>query len=126
MATRLSTVTHEVPAANAQTYIHTKFSVKQSFINFVLQHYVDVGVEELNQEQLTPLLLLKYHNSLADAGANLGGRPEDINKASTVSSSIYTRERLRHDQAELRRAARAVTGVFPCVSVFIALAGATG
>jgi len=43
--------------------------------------YVRVGVEELDQEKLTPLLLLKYHNSLADAVADLGGRPEEINKA---------------------------------------------
>ncbi|MDA0841942.1 MAG: hypothetical protein O2857_29625, partial [Planctomycetota bacterium] len=51
------------------------------FLDFVLQHYVSVGVEELDQEKLTPLLLLKYHNSLADAVADLGGRPEEINKA---------------------------------------------
>ena len=38
-------------------------------------------MEELDQEKLTPLLLLKYHNSLADAVADLGGRPAEINKA---------------------------------------------
>ena len=36
-----------------------------------------VGVEELDQEKLTPLLRLKYHDSIADAVADLG-RPEEI------------------------------------------------
>jgi len=38
---------------------------------------VSMGVEELDQAKLTPLLKLKYHDSLADALADLG-RPEDI------------------------------------------------
>ena len=45
----------------------------------MLSHYVSVGVEELDQEKLTPLLRLKYHNSIADAVADLG-RPEEIGK----------------------------------------------
>jgi type I restriction enzyme, R subunit len=44
-----------------------------------LSHYVSVGVDELDQEKLTPLLRLKYHNSIADAVADLG-RPEEIGK----------------------------------------------
>ena len=47
------------------------------FLDFVLSHYVTVGVEELDQSKLTPLLRLKYHNSIADAVADLG-RPEEI------------------------------------------------
>ena len=38
----------------------------------VLSHYVSVGVEELDQAKLTPLLKLKYHGSIADAVAHLG------------------------------------------------------
>lgn len=38
-----------------------------------------VGVGELDQEKLTPLLRLKYHNSIADAVADLG-RPEEIGR----------------------------------------------
>ena len=38
-----------------------------------------VGVEELDQEKLSPLLKLKYHNAIADAVADLG-RPEEIGK----------------------------------------------
>lgn len=82
VAYALPPVTREVRAANAQVHINTRFSAKQQvFLDFVLQHYITVGVEELDQEKLTPLLLLKYHNSLTDAVADLGGRPEEINKA---------------------------------------------
>ena len=49
-------------------------------LDFVLSHYVRVGVEELDQEKLTPLLRLKYHDSIADAVADLG-RPEEIGRA---------------------------------------------
>ena len=45
----------------------------------ILQHYVSVGVEELESEKLTPLLRLKYHNSIADAVADLG-QPAQISK----------------------------------------------
>ena len=54
-------------------------SKQQAFLDFVLSHYVNVGVEELDQEKLTPLLRLKYHNSIADAVADLG-KPEEIGK----------------------------------------------
>ena len=43
-------------------------------------HYVSVGVEELDQEKLTPLLRLKYHNSITDAVSDLG-QPDEIGKA---------------------------------------------
>jgi type I restriction enzyme R subunit len=45
----------------------------------VLSHYVSEGVGELDQDKLTPLLRLKYNDSIADAVADLG-RPEDIGK----------------------------------------------
>ncbi|MBM4163100.1 MAG: restriction endonuclease subunit R [Lentisphaerae bacterium] len=81
VAYALPPVTREVRAANAKVHINAQFNAKQQlFLDFVLQHYITVGVEELDQEKLTPLLLLKYHNSLADAVADLGGRPEEINK----------------------------------------------
>jgi type I restriction enzyme R subunit len=40
---------------------------------------VSVGVEELDQEKLTPLLRLKYHDSIADAIADLG-QPHEISQ----------------------------------------------
>ncbi len=80
VAYALPPLTREVRAANAKVYINTRFDTKQQvFLDFVLSHYVSVGVEELDQEKLTPLLRLKYHNSIADAVADLG-KPEDINK----------------------------------------------
>jgi type I restriction enzyme R subunit len=62
----------------AKAEINTHFNAKQqAFLDFVLSHYVRVGVEELDQDKLTPLLRLKYHNAIADAVADLG-RPEEI------------------------------------------------
>ena len=70
--------TREERAAHASVYINSLFSAKQKvFLDFVLSHYVSVGVEELDQEKLTPLLHLKYHDSISDAVADLG-RPEEI------------------------------------------------
>jgi type I restriction enzyme R subunit len=45
----------------------------------MLVGYVSVGVEELDQDKLTPLLRLRYHNSIADAVADLG-RPDEIGR----------------------------------------------
>jgi type I restriction enzyme, R subunit len=80
VAYALPPITREVRAANAKVYINSQFNTKQqAFLDFVLSHYVTVGVEELEQSKLTPLLRLKYHNSIADALADLG-RPEEIGK----------------------------------------------
>jgi type I restriction enzyme, R subunit len=57
-------------------------SKQQAFLDFVFAHYVQVGVEELDQEKLTPLLRLKYHNSIADALADLG-QAEEIGQVFT-------------------------------------------
>ena len=59
--------------------VEAKASKQQVFLDFVLAHYVTVGVEELDQAKLTPLLKLKYHDSLVDAVADLG-RPDEIGK----------------------------------------------
>ena len=72
--------TREGRAAHAKVFINTHFNLKQKvFLDFVLEHYVSVGVEELDQEKLTPLLRLKYNNSIKDAIADLG-KPEEIGK----------------------------------------------
>ena len=81
VAYAMAPITRAVRADQARVYINSKFSAKQqTFLDFVLSHYVSVGVEELEQSKLTPLLRLKYHDSLADAVADLG-RPEDIGQA---------------------------------------------
>lgn len=80
VAYALPPLSREERAANAKGVIHAHFDSKQqAFLDFVLAHYVSVGVEELDQEKLTPLLRLKYHNSIADAVADLG-KPEDIGR----------------------------------------------
>ena len=80
VAYALPTLTREDRAAKAKVIISTHFNSKQQvFLDFVLSHYVRVGVEELDQAKLTPLLHLKYHDSIADAVADLG-RPEEIGK----------------------------------------------
>ncbi len=62
----------------AKVVISTHFNSKQKvFLDFVLLHYVREGVQELDQEKLTPLLRLRYNNSIADALADLG-RAEEI------------------------------------------------
>ena len=71
--------TREERAARAKVAISAAFeSEEQAFLDFVLSHYVRVGVQELDQEKLTPLLRLKYNNSIADAVAHLG-KPEVAN-----------------------------------------------
>ena len=63
----------EERAAKARSSLHGHFSEKQeAFIDFVLSHYVREGVEELEPEKLSPLLRLKYNNSLSDAFDDLG------------------------------------------------------
>lgn len=80
VAYALQPLTREKRATDARRAIATQFNNKQRmFLDFVLSHYVQAGVEELDQEKLTPLLRLKYHNSIADAVADLG-RPEDIGR----------------------------------------------
>jgi type I restriction enzyme R subunit len=80
VAYALPPLTREERASNAKVVISTQFNNKlRVFLDFVLSHYVSVGVEELDQEKLTPLLRLKYHDSIADALADLG-RPDEIGK----------------------------------------------
>ena len=78
VAYALPPLTRAERAARAKVAISAHFNSKQqSFLDFVLAHYVGVGVDELDQEKLTPLLRLKYANSISDAIADLG-RPEEI------------------------------------------------
>ena len=71
-------LTREERASKAKVEISSQFNPKQqAFLDFVLSHYVNVGVEELDPKKLTPLLKLKYHDSLPDAVAELGA-PKQI------------------------------------------------
>jgi type I restriction enzyme R subunit len=83
VAYAMPTLTREERAGRAKIEIGTHFNTRhQRFLDFVLSHYVSAGVDELDQEKLPPLLRLKYHDSIADAVADLG-RPEDIGKVFT-------------------------------------------
>ena len=74
-------LTREERAERAKIVISTAFNTKQqAFLEFVLSHYVRVGVEELDKEKLSQLLRLRYHGSISDAVADLGD-PEDISNA---------------------------------------------
>ena len=78
VAYALPPLTREERATRAKVAISNQFDSKQqAFLEFVLAHYVGVGVDELDQEKLTPLLRLKYADSLSDAIADLG-TPEEI------------------------------------------------
>ena len=80
VAYALAPLTREERAARAKLEISTHFNPnQQAFLDFVLAQYVKVGVEELAQDKLSPLLKLKYHNAIADAVADLG-KPEEIGK----------------------------------------------
>jgi len=78
VAYALTPLTREERAARAMARISAEYNSKQRvFLDFVLSHYVNVGVEELDQAKLNPLLRLKYHDSIADAVADLG-QPKEI------------------------------------------------
>jgi type I restriction enzyme R subunit len=80
VAYALAPLTREERATRARLVISHRFNSKQqAFLDFVLSHYVAVGVDQLDQEQLAPLLHLKYQDSIADAVADLG-RPDEIGK----------------------------------------------
>ncbi len=89
VAYALPPLSREERAAKAKVVISTHFSSKQRvFLDFVLSHYVRVGVEELDQEKLPPLLLLKYH-SIPDAVAALGEAKEIRNAFTGFQKYLY-------------------------------------
>jgi type I restriction enzyme R subunit len=80
VAYALPPLSREERATKAKLKISTHFNSKQQvFLSFVLSQYVSVGVDELGQEKLSPLLRLKYNNAIADAVADLG-KPDEIAK----------------------------------------------
>lgn len=58
-------------AERAKVYLHNYDSKQQEFLNFVLKQYINSGIYELDEEKLSPLLLLKY-NAINDAKKALG------------------------------------------------------
>jgi type I restriction enzyme R subunit len=75
----LSPITREERVKTHTEQIYQPYSDKQKdFLEFVLGHYIDQGVGELDSEKLPDLLELKY-NSIADAVNSLGD-VKDIRK----------------------------------------------
>ncbi len=52
-------------------FAHFGDAKQREFLDFVLDHYIQQGVGELDQEKLPDLLVLKY-DAIADAVAELG------------------------------------------------------
>lgn len=66
-------VTRTVRVAKTQSKIFSTLDNQQKeFLKFVLSKYIETGVEELDQEKLPALLVLKYH-TISEAAALLGG-----------------------------------------------------
>ena len=77
VAYALPQLTREERASGARLKIRTAFTSKQQdFLDFVLTHYVSVGVGELEREKAVPLLKLRYGNAMADAVKELGPAAE--------------------------------------------------
>jgi type I restriction enzyme, R subunit len=94
VAYALPPLAREQRAEAAKVVISTHFTTpQQTFLDFVLGHYVQVGVAELDESKLTPLLRLKYHNSIADAVADLGSAAE-IRKAFTGFQKYLYQQRV--------------------------------
>ncbi len=69
----LQPVTREERAGRAKRKIDENFTDRQrTFLDFVLSQYVKEGVDELDQEKLSPLLKLRYRDSIPDATKDLG------------------------------------------------------
>jgi type I restriction enzyme, R subunit len=65
-------ITRELRVAKAQSQIFKSLTDQQKqFLDFVLSKYIETGVEELDQEKLAPLLVLKY-KAIEDAKEILG------------------------------------------------------
>ena len=92
VAYALQPITREERASKARADISAHFNGNErAFLDFVLSHYVKIGVEELDQDKLTPLLRLKYHDSISDAIADLGGDPTVIAQVfASFQQYLYT------------------------------------
>ncbi len=66
-----SIIARATRADNARINLYNYDTKQQEFLNFVLQQYVNSGVEELDDAKLTPLLQLKY-KAIDDAKNELG------------------------------------------------------
>jgi type I restriction enzyme R subunit len=67
------TITRRERVEASRQRIHEHLEPEQrEFVDFVLAQYVDLGVDELQQERLPHLLAIKYHSQMEGIQA-LGG-----------------------------------------------------
>jgi type I restriction enzyme R subunit len=75
IAFALPTMSREERVRARSGLIFARYSGKQAeFLDFVLDHYIEQGVTELDDEKLPVLLVLKF-NAVEDAVRELGGAP---------------------------------------------------
>ncbi|NQU08516.1 MAG: hypothetical protein HQ583_08140 [Candidatus Abyssubacteria bacterium] len=88
VAFALAPISREERVNLRKTLIFAHYGDKQrEFLDFVLDQYIRQGVGELDDEKLPSLIDLKYHNSIADAVADLG--PADEIRALFVGFQPY-------------------------------------
>ncbi|MEO1808439.1 MAG: DEAD/DEAH box helicase family protein [Bacteroidota bacterium] len=75
-------------AERAKVYLNNYNPAQQEFLNFVLEQYVKVGVQELDDAKLAQLLTLKYH-AIADAKRELGDIPSIRNAFIGFQGYLY-------------------------------------
>lgn len=92
VAYALPTITREQRVEEQKAVIFDHYSEKQQeFINFVLQHYVNEGVRELDSEKLPDLLELKYE-STSDAVTQLGNAKDIRDMFVGFQEYLYLKE----------------------------------
>nr|WP_320015690.1 type I restriction-modification enzyme R subunit C-terminal domain-containing protein [uncultured Desulfobacter sp.] len=75
LRTRLH-LTRKERVDTSKAFVFDHYDAKQQeFLSFVLDHYVDQGVEELDQSKMASLLELKY-DTINDAVEELEGIPQ--------------------------------------------------
>ena len=90
VAYAMEPLTRKERADRAMAAISENFNSKHKvFLNFVLSHYVALGVEELDQEKLAPLLRLKYNDSISDAVRELGDAGKIASMFSGFQRHLY-------------------------------------
>lgn len=103
VAYALPPLTCEERAANAKIILSTHFKPKQTvFLDFVLSHYVSIGVEELDPSKLKSLIQLKY-GSIADAKADLGEPVEISSVFNGFQKYLYDERRILLEKCPLIR-----------------------
>lgn len=75
-------------AEKAKIHFDSYNQEQQEFLNFVLDQYVKSGVEELDDNKLSELLVLKYH-AISDAKSKLGDIPTIRNTFIGFQEHLY-------------------------------------